>query len=189
MKQPGTIGFVWGYLLDIDVRSNAATTAGLLQRFSVAFDRYPDSGPACYVIHFNRDLVLGVLSSLLHLFSHDTVVAIDSEGREYASLADACHYDAEEECWEPIAAIRLADGETTVCYVEHEPYELAGGPHPYHDAFVYAFYCSNMDRNVVQKALFAHAIENDITVLDVCSGAPEPVTRSRFRWFLDWIRW
>jgi len=189
MKQPGTIGVVWGYLPDIDVRSNAATTAGLMQRFSVAFDRYPGSAPGCYVISFNRDLVIGVLSSLLQLFPHDTLVATDSEGREHASLADACRYDAEHECWEPIAAIRLADGETTVCYVEHEPYESAGGPHPYHDAFVYAFYCSDMERNVVQKTLFEHAIDNEITVLDVCSGAPEPVTRSRFRRFLDRVRW
>ncbi len=189
MKQTVTLGFVWGYLPEIDVRSSAAIKAGLLQRFSVALAYYPDGVLSCCEIRFNSDLVIGVLSSLLQLFPHDTLVATDSEGKEHALLNDACQYDAENDDWKPIETIRLSAGETTVCYVEHEAYQLVGGPNPYHDAYVYAFYCRDMERNVVQKALFEHAIENDLTVLEVCSGAPEPVASSRLRKFLNWIRW
>ena len=38
-----TVGWVWGYLPGIDRRSEAATRLGLHHRFSLAFNRYPDS--------------------------------------------------------------------------------------------------------------------------------------------------
>jgi len=183
---PATIGFVWGYLPYIDIRSKIATEACLKERFSIAFDRYPDSGPRVYNIEFNKDIIVGVLAELLKLFDYDSLIATDWENKHHSSVNQACLYDAEDESWYPLTSIRLLKNGVTVCYVEHEAYQTCGGPHPYHDAFVYAFYFNGLDRSHVQKTLSAYAISNNITILDMLSGCKIPIKRP---WYKELWRW
>lgn len=181
-----TIGFVWGYLPGIDTQSQPAIEAGLPQRFSLAFNRYPDSGPGFYVTEFDRDLIVGTMNCLLQIFSYDSLVAEDLKGESHSSLPEACLTDEENGGYDSFNTIRLAKDDTLVCYVEHEAYESCGGPHPYHDAYVYAFYCGYIERSAVQNVLFAHASGNDILVLDVISGAQQPIKPSWWRRKLSW---
>lgn len=183
----GTINFVWGYLPYIDIRSDVATEACLMRRFSIAFDRYPDSAPGIYIIKFNKDIVVGVLSELFKLFAYDSLIATDWQGKTHRSLDEACLFDVEEDSWDPVMSIRLLKKGVIVCYVEHEAYQTHGGPHPYHDAFVYAYYFNELDRDIVQKTLFSYAISNNITILDVCSGYHEPIRRPWHKRFLQWL--
>lgn len=174
----GTMSFVWGYLPGVDVCSDVATKAGLLQRFSLAFSSYSDFAPE---MTLNRDLVVGTLNDLLQLFPHDGLVATDRDGAVHASLEEACLCDAETKDWDPIQSVRVSQGDQMTCYVEHEPYQDVGGPSPYHDAFVYAFYCRTIDRSTVQDALFLHAVHSKALILEVISGATRPMKSSWWR--------
>lgn len=182
-----SIGFVWGYLPGVDGRGHAASGAGLLQRFSVIFDRYPDSCPGVFVTEFKKDQYLGVLQELIRLFQHDSIIAVDSNGEEHTSLEKACLFDPNSNEWYSLWEIRLMQHGVMSCYVEHEPYYLAGGPNPYHDAYVYAFYSKGLDRHDVQTKLFSYANKNNMEIVDVITGCSDP-RRSWLKKLMDKIR-
>jgi len=176
-----TVGFVWGYLPGVDVQSETARRHGLLQRFSLAFNRYPDSAPGCYDIVFDEELIVGTVQALLRLFPHDGLVAADCNADPHDGIEDAMLVDAESGEKETFGSVTLTRRNEPVCYVEHEAYQSCGGPAPYHDAFVYAFYCTEIERPTVQKALLSYSVDNDIMISDIVTGSPHPVKPSLLR--------
>lgn len=182
-----TLGFVWGYLPEIDIQSDAAKRLGFMQRFSLAFNRYPDSGPGFYEIAFDPLLVLGVFNVLLPLFSYDLLMAVDDIGASHSNLATACRVDPEYGEQESFVSATLLRSGSPTCYIEHEPYCSCGGPHPYHDAYVYAFYCKAIERQPVQDALVLYCSVNRAILADVISGCPTPVRAPWYRRILALI--
>lgn len=180
-----TIGFVWGYLPSIDVQSEVATNLRLEHRFTLAINRYPDSTPGLSEISFDADLVLGVLAELLPLFPHDTLTAVNDVGASHLDLATSCRTDLEDGARESFTSVTLSQDGIPTCYVEHEAYERCGGPHPYHDAYVYAFYSKGIERRLVQDALFSFCAANGVILSDVISGSPTPV---RTPWYRRMLR-
>ena len=176
-----TIGFVWGYLFGIDEQSEAAKRIGLMQRFSLAFNSYPDSGPGLYETAFDAELILGVFGVLLPLFSYDVLKVVDDLGASHSDLATACRIDPEDRQQESFASATLAQGGSATCYIEYAAYNRCGGPDPYHDAYVYGFYCKAIERQPVQDALFSFCSENGVILSDVISGRPIPVRAPWYR--------
>jgi len=183
-----SIGFVWGYLPTVDEQSEAAKHLGFTRRFSLAVNRYPDSGPGVYEVSFDAELVLGVFGLLLPLFPHDTLTAVDDAGGSHSDLTAACHVCPENGEQESFASATLAQAGTPTCYIEHEPYGSCGGPHPYHDAYVYAFYSTGISRQQVQDALFSFCSANGVTLADVITGSRNPVRASWYRRMLALIQ-
>lgn len=183
-----TIGFVWGYLPAIDEQSEAEEHLGLTQRFSLAFNRYPDSNPGLYEMAFDAELVLGVFAVMLPLFPHDVLTAVDHAGASHSDLASACRVDPENGERESFGSVTLAQGGSPTCYIEHEDYGSCGGPHPYHDAYVYAFYCKAVDREPVQDALCSYCSAHRVILADVISGCPTPVRGPWYRRILALIQ-
>jgi hypothetical protein len=186
--QDRTIGFVWGYLPWVDRRSETAEELGLQQRFSIATNRYPDSAPGLYETVFDLDLVLGMCAALLALFPHDTLRAVDWVGGTHLGLPAACLADPEDGGYDSFSsAVLLRDGRPK-CYIEYEAYDSCGGPHPYHDAYVYAFYSAGVERGLLQDALFAFCSEKGVIMTDIISGGPNPVRRPWLRRLMASLR-
>ena len=62
-----TIVFVWGYIPKIDTLSTVAAGYDLKQRFSLVFNRYPDTAPSVYEIIFDKDLIVSTIEKLLEI--------------------------------------------------------------------------------------------------------------------------
>ena len=49
--------------------------------------------------------------------------------------------------------VKIFSGERTVCYMEYEAYDSAGGPEHYHDCCVFAFYAKSYDKLLLESAI------------------------------------
>ena len=186
------IGIVWGYLPNIDKESPVAEAAQLHQRFSIVVNRYPDTAPGTFDIEFNKDLAQHLFRPLLQYLEHDRMEACDYFDKIHQTFDDALIFDEESKEDKTFKWIKLFQNEELICYIEHEDYENWGGPHPYHDAFVYALYLQYIERIAFQRLLFQAIIKHDITVTEIISGlleTPAPPENPPTRWWerlLDW---
>lgn len=156
------LGIVWGYLPDIDEQAAVAKEAYLHQRLSLVLNRYPDTAPGVFEIFFDKEFLRQILVPVLHTITYDRVEACDwFEGR-HSTVDEAFVIDSESHEVQTFRWVKCFAQDRLVCYIEHEDYENWGGPHPYHDAFVYAIYLHDIERLSFQQHILRTALEHDI---------------------------
>jgi hypothetical protein len=120
---------------------------------------------------------------VLHTITYDRVEACDWLADIHSTVDEACVIDRVSHEMQTFRWVKLFAQEALVCYIEHEAYEHWGGPHPYHDAFVYAIYLREIERLSFQQLFLRAALEHEILLTDVVSGAKTPSTTRQ-----GWLR-
>ena len=170
---------------------STAAERGLNHRFSLILKHYAwdECGKSFdQVIFFDLlELVLGWIGcESLAITTRDTRTFGFGSVRELAE-----HYSRlPAESGEPFAYAEARVGETVRCLVETEFWNQVGGPMPYSDEYVFAFYVSTYDRSQLQKMIVRRCVELDVPISELRQGCISPqfeghrrIRRALRKWF------
>jgi hypothetical protein len=169
-----TVGLVVGYLFDVDQANAEAQRLQLSARFSLILNAYASDEVGK---SFDLELLASLLVRVLGWVGVDSlsVTTDDAQTLSFPSVeALRQYYQGLPAETEPFALLRALEHDRVKCLVETEPYALAGGPMPYHDQWVFAFYVANYERTELQKLILRLCVELDVPMSEIRQGSVHP---------------
>ncbi len=167
-----SLGLVVGYLYDIDgISPQEAVHAQLPRRFSLILNAYAwdEDGK-----NFDLDLLFDLLSYLLDWIGYDTLTVMteESQTRTYPTVDELKTYYQQVpiEKGDPFTSLRAVRRGRVTCLIETEFYNRVGGPMPYHDQYVFAFYVSDYRPDELQMLIVRRCAELEIPISEIRQG-------------------
>lgn len=173
---------VSGYLPEIDQPPEAALKLNLTRRVAVVVNDndIPHS-------RFYWDLLEAIVESL-----PGECVTFDLNTGQVELSFDAisqmrAYSDGQPDLGIPFDSAHVRVRNKTVAYIQVEPWNMLGGPYPYHDTWTFAIYRAIDDLTRLRDACYRVCREHEIPIAEEMQGLPHPEPTPFWKRLVRWL--